>query len=58
MTDKNSPRVAKVRILDLPYAADREYDYSIPDALAGCLKPGSIASVSFGASRRSAVLSY
>lgn len=56
MPNKNSPRVAKVRILDLPYAADREYDYSIPDGLAGFVKTGSLVSVSFGASRRSAIV--
>ncbi len=47
--------VAKVRILELPYSADRVYDYLIPDELLGRVKRGSIVFVSFGGAQRTGV---
>ncbi len=44
--------VARVRILELPYSADRVYDYLVPAELSGRVRRGSIVSVSFGASQR------
>ncbi len=47
----NRPVVARVRILDLPLSADRCYDYAVPSALAGKVRPGSLVMVSFGAAK-------
>ena len=50
MCDAAAPfTVARVRILELPYSADRCYDYSIPPALIERVKAGSLVSVGFGA---------
>lgn len=49
------PPVARVRILELPYSADRCYDYAIPDALLGRVRAGSLVEVGFGASSRGGV---
>ncbi len=51
-----APSVAKVRILDLPFSADKTYDYLIPDALAARVTRGSLVSVSFGGSARRTAL--
>ncbi len=40
--------VARVRILELPYSADKTYDYLIPNGLSGRVKKGSLVSVNFG----------
>lgn len=61
MSERAELRVARVRILELPYSADRCYDYSVPDALAAKVVPGAIVQVGFGAAshggvRRSALV--
>ena len=57
MSDGKMPNtVARVRILDLPYSADRVYDYKIPPELLGRVTAGSLVSVSFGAQRRVAIV--
>ncbi len=49
--------VARVHILELPYSADRCYDYSIPSELSGRIGIGSLVLVSFGGTaKRSAVV--
>ena len=50
-----SPSVARVRILELPYSADRCYDYAVPEALSGRVKAGSLVEVGFGASSHGGV---
>ncbi len=40
--------VARVHILDLPYTADKCYDYIIPENLVGSVKIGSVVLVEFG----------
>ena len=47
--------VARVRILELPYSADRCYDYAVPPELASRIKAGSLVQVGFGASSRGGV---
>ena len=44
--------IAKVSIVDIPYFADREYDYYVPASLAGKVAPGSLVSVPFGAGNK------
>ncbi len=56
MSETVSPRIARVRILELPYSADREYDYEIPEALRDGVHAGSLVSVDFGASKRRCAL--
>ncbi|MBQ8510420.1 MAG: primosomal protein N' [Clostridia bacterium] len=48
--------VARVRILDLPFAADKAFDYLIPPDLVPCVHPGSFVAVSFAASKRKSAL--
>ncbi len=55
-TECTSGTVARVRILELPYSADRTYDYRIPPELMGRVREGSLVSVSFGSLRRTAVV--
>jgi len=43
---------AGVRILDLPGAADREYDYSVPEQFQSGVYPGRFLSVPFGTGNR------
>jgi len=43
------PTVAKVRILELPMAADRVYDYKIPEEFIGEVGIGSMVDVPLGA---------
>ena len=50
MSPSARPRVARVRIIELPYSADREYDYEIPETLCDAVHKGSLVSVNFGAS--------
>ncbi len=45
-------RYAKVRLLDAPRFLDKEYDYGIPDALAGAVGAGSFVTVPFGGGNR------
>lgn len=52
MSPSARPRVARVRVLELPYSADREYDYEIPETLCDAVHKGSLVSVNFGASQR------
>ncbi len=40
--------IAKVHILDIPYYADRLYDYYIPAELSGKVEEGSLVMVPFG----------
>lgn len=47
--------VARVRILELPYSADKVYDYMIPPEFYGRVKVGSLVSVNFGAASRGGV---
>lgn len=56
MSEAASPRVARVHILELPYSADRVYDYEIPENLSGRIHAGSLVSVDFGASKRRCAL--
>jgi len=62
MSENGSGRsVARVRILELPYSADKSYDYSIPQELLGRVHIGSLVLVGFGFSagggtKRSAVV--
>ena len=52
-----APAIARVRILELPYSADKCYDYVIPPALSGRVGRGCFVSVGFGnGSRRSALV--
>ncbi|MBR5006886.1 MAG: primosomal protein N', partial [Clostridia bacterium] len=44
--------MAGVHILDLPYDADRVYDYRIPDELKGTVETGDVVAVPFGMSSR------
>ena len=53
MTEKNSAVYAGVYVLDLPLAAERIYDYLVPDALVGKLRPGTIVKVPFSRGNRS-----
>lgn len=54
MTPKEADStVARVRILELPYSADKTYDYLIPKELLGHVHRGSLVSVAFGNSKRS-----
>ena len=48
--------VARVRILELPYSADRAYDYRIPSELLGRVNVGSLVAVSLGPLRRTAIV--
>lgn len=53
--------VARVRILELPYSADRCYDYEVPPELMGKVSEGSLVQVGFGTSangglRRTAIV--
>lgn len=43
---------AGVRLIDLPVAADREYDYSVPEQYEGGVYPGRFVSVPFGKGNR------
>ncbi len=56
MTSFDEPAIARVRILELPYTADKCYDYLIPPALASRVKRGSLVSVSFGGTARRCAL--
>ncbi|MBQ7821345.1 MAG: primosomal protein N' [Clostridia bacterium] len=47
MTDKKSAVYAGVYVLELPLAADRIYDYSVPEHLVGQVRPGTIVKVPF-----------
>lgn len=44
--------IARVCIFDLPYHADRLFDYRIPTELEGSVLPGSLVSVPFGRGNR------
>lgn len=44
--------IARVCIFDLPYHADRLFDYRIPMELEGSVLPGSLVSVPFGKGNR------
>ncbi len=46
------PKYAGVYILDLPYAADRTFDYFIPPALSDSISIGRFVTVPFGAGNR------
>ena len=46
------PLYAKVRILDVPYHLDREFDYFIPDVLRESIQPGDLTVVPFGGGNR------
>ncbi|MCI8387273.1 MAG: primosomal protein N' [Clostridiales bacterium] len=48
--------VARVRILELPFSADKTYDYLIPPEFADRIHIGSLAAVAFGASKRRTAL--
>jgi len=48
-------KVARVHILDVPYHADREYDYYVSGELADEVSEGSLVIVPFGASNRQKV---
>lgn len=50
-----SDRVARVRILELPYLADKPFDYLIPAELEGKVHIGSLVMVGFGASSKGGV---
>ncbi len=52
MTTDGALSVAGVHILDLPYHADRVYDYRIPETLRGTVEVGDIVAVPFGMSSR------
>ena len=43
---------ARTRIIDLPYQADRDYDYKIPAGLEGKVSAGDILVVPFGSGNR------
>ncbi len=45
-------RYVKVRLLDAPYFLDREYDYSVPEALSEQVRPGCFVTVPFGFGNR------
>ncbi len=53
MTEKNSAVYAGVYVLDLPLAADRIYDYFVPEDLRGKVMPGTIVKVPFSRGNRS-----
>lgn len=56
MCDGAAPKtVARVRVLELPYTADRCYDYFVPPALIGRVKVGSLVAVSFGSTAHGGV---
>ncbi|MBQ7604006.1 MAG: primosomal protein N', partial [Clostridia bacterium] len=44
--------IARTRIIDLPYQADRDYDYIIPAELSGTVSAGDILVVPFGRGNR------
>ena len=44
------PGNVKVRLLDAPSFLDKDYDYSVPDALADEVRPGVFVTVPFGRS--------
>lgn len=46
------PRVVKVRLLDAPSFLDREYDYSVPEALSNECRTGGFVTVPFGGGNR------
>ncbi len=48
-----SSRYAGVYILGLPFAADKIYDYEIPESLIGEIKPGTFVKVPFSKGNRS-----
>jgi len=54
----NSPAlsVARVRILELPHAADKCYDYQIPPELSGRVTRGSLVMVNFGGTAKRTAL--
>ncbi len=45
--------IVKTHILDLPYQADNEYDYLVPEKFVGITGIGSLVSVGFGKGNRS-----
>ncbi|MBR6728047.1 MAG: primosomal protein N', partial [Clostridia bacterium] len=45
-------RYVKVRLLDAPFFLDREYDYAVPEELAGDLRAGCFVTVPFGGGNR------
>ncbi len=49
---QNNAYYATVRILDVPYHADRPYDYYIPQELWGRISEGAFVSVPFGKGNR------
>ncbi len=55
MSEAAAAMVAGVRILELPYSADKCYDYSIPENFSGIIRPGSIVEVGFGSAGRGGV---
>ena len=45
-------KTAEIRIIDLPYQADRAYSYIIPDGLEDTVVQGTVAEVPFGRGNR------
>ncbi len=56
MSDRAARSVARVRILELPYTADKCYDYEIPSEMISRVKLGSLVLVSFGGTARRTAL--
>ena len=53
MASFTAPRdIARVYIIDIPYSADKLYDYFVPSELKDTVFEGSLVSVPFGASNR------
>jgi primosomal protein N' (replication factor Y) len=48
--------IARVRILELPFSADKTYDYLIPPEIRTTVHPGSLVAVGFGTSSRRTAL--
>ena len=46
------PKDVKVRLLDAPSFLDRDYDYSVPDALDAAVQIGGFVTVPFGGGNR------
>ena len=53
MTSQNSEMYAGVYVLDLPLAADKIYEYSIPSELSGKVLPGTVVRVPFSRGNKS-----
>ncbi len=53
---RSNSAVAGVRILELPRAADKVYDYAVPEEMQSRIRVGSLAAVPFGAQKRRTAL--